>query len=189
MSVHEAMITTERLELHHLSCDSIIELFEAKIDDKALEGRDITNPYRTLIENSGPLAWRVPHVKADQSCNRWFVRFIVLKENREVIGSTSFHGAPDGDGMIEIGLGIEKPFQNKGFAKEALLAMWRWAVTSPEVKVLRYTVSPENKPSIAVIEYFRFIYKGQQIDDIDGAENIFEMSAQDFISIWGVSNE
>jgi hypothetical protein len=39
--------------------------------------------------------------------------------------------------------------------------------------------------SIAVINYFGFEYKGQQMDEIDGAENIYEMSAADLLSKWG----
>jgi len=184
----EPVIISERLELHQISVDGIIELFEDKSDCKAIAGRDFTNPHKNLIEDSGPLAWRVPQVKVDPSLNKWFVRFIVLKESREVIGSTSFHGAPDGDGMIEIGLGIEPAFQGRGYAKESLQAMWRWAVNFPEVRTLRYTVSPDNLPSIAVIKYFGFDYKGQQMDEIDGPEDIYEMSAEDFSKRWG-SNE
>ena len=120
--------------------------------------------------------------------NKWFVRFIVLQESREVIGSTSFHGAPDSEGIIEIGLGIEPAFQGKGYAKESLQAMWRWAVSFPEVRTLRYTVSPDNLPSVAVIKYFGFDHKGQQMDEIDGPEDIYEMSAQEFSRRWG-SNE
>jgi RimJ/RimL family protein N-acetyltransferase len=183
--VHEPVIETKRLELHHLSAEAIIELFEDKSDNKALLNRSITNPHRVLIDNSGPLGWRVPQVKVDPSVNKWFVRWIVLKETAEVIGSTSFHGVPDADGMMEIGLGIEEPFQNKGYAKESLKGMWSWVSQFPEVKTLRYTVSPDNLPSIAVINYFGFEYKGQQIDEEDGPENIYEMSTSDFMSKWG----
>ena len=89
--------------------------------------------------------------------------------------------------MIEIGLGIESDYQNQGFAREALLGMWRWAITFLEVRTLRYTVSPENAPSISVINYFGFELKGQQMDEIDGPENIYEMSALDFKANWGSS--
>jgi ribosomal-protein-alanine N-acetyltransferase len=181
----EPVMISERLELHHISVGGIIELFESKSDKTAIAGRDFSNPQRNLIEDSGPLAWRVPQVKVDPKLNKWFVRFIVLKESREIIGSTSFHGAPDSEGMIEIGLGIEPAFQGQGFAKEALLSMWRWAVTFPEVRTLRYTVSPDNLPSIAVIKYFGFDFKGQQMDDIDGPENIYEISAVEFSKRWG----
>lgn len=181
----EPVIISERLELHHISVGGIIELFESKSDKTAIAGRDFSNPQRNLIEDSGPLAWRVPQVKVDPKLNKWFVRFIVLKENREIIGSTSFHGAPDSEGMIEIGLEIEPAFQGKGYAKEALLLMWRWAVSFPEVRTLRYTVSPDNLPSIAVIKYFGFDFKGQQMDDMDGPEDIYEISAVEFLKRWG----
>jgi RimJ/RimL family protein N-acetyltransferase len=180
----QPVIETDRLELHHIRGDHLIELFEERNDRVSLAGANFTNPLRALVDFQGPLAWRVPQVKADPSCNKWFVRWIVLKENREVIGSTSFHGEPDSNGMIEIGLGIESDHQNQGFAREALLGMWRWAIGFPEVRMLRYTVSPENAPSIAVINYFGFELTGQQMDEIDGPEDIYEMSAMDFRAKW-----
>jgi len=121
--VHEPVIETKRLELHHLSAEAIIELFEEKRDAVALARRNFSNPHRVLVDNSGPLRWRVPQVKIDPSVNKWFVRWIVLKETAEVIGSTSFHGVPDAEGMMEIGLGIEEPFQNNPTHKPFV---YRW---------------------------------------------------------------
>lgn len=187
MNLKEPVISTERLELHHISADRLIDLFEKRDDTFALVGETFTNPLRNLIDFQGPLGWRVPQVKADPATNKWFVRWIVLKENREVIGSTSFHGTPDAQGMMEIGLGIETQYQNQGYAKEALLGMWRWVLTFPEVKTLRYTVSPENLPSIAVIKYFGFDFKGQQIDEEDGPEDIYEMDREVFLKKWGAN--
>lgn len=187
MPLHEPVIETSRLELHHISAPELITLFEDRDDAAALVSEDFTNPLRVLIDFQGPLAWRVPQVKADPACNKWFVRWIVLKEKQEIVGSTSFHGAPDSEGILEIGLGIESEYQRQGFAKESLLGMWRWALTFPEVRTFRYTVSPDNAPSIAVIKYFGFEFKGQQIDEIDGAEDIYEMSVADFRAKWGSS--
>ena len=79
--MYEPVIISERLELHPISAEGIIELFEEKSDTKAIAGRDFTNPHKNLIENSGPLAWRVPQVKSDPALNKWFVRFIVLQES------------------------------------------------------------------------------------------------------------
>jgi GNAT superfamily N-acetyltransferase len=183
--MYQETIVTKHLELHHIPVDGLIELFEEKNDSKAIAGRHLINTDRVLIDNPGPLGWRVPQVKEDPLVNKWFVRFIVEKSSQEIVGSTSFHGAPDGDGMIEIGLGIEERFRNQGYGKESLLGMWRWACSSPEVKILRYTVSPDNLPSIAVINHFGFTYKGQQVDEIDGPENIYETSAIDFMEKWG----
>ncbi len=180
LTKQQPVILTERLELHHITGANLITLFEKRDDAPILESANFTNPHRVLVDFQGPLAWRVPQVKADASCNKWFVRQIVLKQNREIIGSTSFHGAPDEHGMIEIGLGIEPEFHNQGFAKEALLAMWSWAIDQPGVKSFRYTVSPDNAPSIKVIEYFGFPFTGVQIDEEDGPENVYEISTTEF---------
>jgi RimJ/RimL family protein N-acetyltransferase len=176
----QPVLKTKRLELHHINGANLITLFENRDDSPILEKVDFTNPHRVLIDFQGPLRWRVPQVKADPSSNKWFLRLIVLKENREVIGSTSFHGVPDENGMIEIGLGIESEFHNQGFAKESLLAMWSWAIEQPGVKSFRYTVSPDNAPSIKVIEYFGFPFTGVQIDEEDGPENVYEISTEEF---------
>ena len=178
--MYEQVINTSRLELHHIPAAGLIALLEVKSDLEAIAGRNFTNPHRVLIDDSGPLGWRVPQVKADPSCNKWFVRSIVLRETHEIIGSTSFHGVPDEKGMMEIGIGLDEKFWGKGYAKEALLGMWRWVVTQPGVSILRYTVSPTNIASVKIIQGFGFTHIGQQIDEEDGPEDVYEMSVEDF---------
>lgn len=178
----EEVITTERLDLHHICATDLLTLFEEPEESSIYVGKPYVNPYRILMDEQGPLAWRVPQVKEDPKLNRWFVRWIVLRQSGEIIGSTSFHSAPDADGMIEIGLGIHENFRNRGFARESLQGMWRWVLTEPAVKVLRYTVSVTNLPSIKVIEHFGFEFVGQQVDDIDGPESIYEMSREAFLA-------
>jgi RimJ/RimL family protein N-acetyltransferase len=180
--MREPMLETERLELHHISAEGIISLFEEKSDLIAIDGRGLLNPYGVLSEDEGPLAWRVPQVKNDPSTNKWFLRFIVYKENKEIIGSLSFHGIPDENGMIEIGLGLVEKYRGQGLAQEALTAIWTWVCTQPAVKILRYTVSPTNAPSVAIIKKFDFTHVGQQMDEIDGPEDIYEMSVEEFLA-------
>ena len=176
----QRVIETPRLELHHLTGAEVIALFEDPENTWIYQDKCYTNPYRQLIDDSGPLAWRVPQVKADSSVNKWFVRWIVLKSTNEIIGSSSFHGAPNESGMIEIGLGIQPEFQNQGFGYEALTGMWGWAGSQEEVKTLRYTVSISNLPSIALVNKFGFTRVGEQLDEIDGPEEIYEMSSAEF---------
>ena len=176
----EPVIHTPRLELHHLSVAEIISLFENPEDPWIYEGKDFTNPHRELIDVSGPLAWRVPQVKVEPQLNKWFVRWMVLRQSREIIGSTSFHGVPDESGMIEIGLGVCPKFQKQGFAFEALAGMWGWVCMQEGVKTLRYTVAASNEASIALVNKFGFTHTGQQLDEIDGPEEIYELPAQEF---------
>jgi [ribosomal protein S5]-alanine N-acetyltransferase len=174
------LIQTERLDLHHIEADDLIDLFEKRDDSTALSGKTFTNPLRVLIDFQGPLAWRVPQVRENPAVNQWFVRWAVLRSTQEVIASTSFHGAPDENGMIEIGLGVETAYQRQGFGREILHGMWGWVVTEPGVKMLRYTVSPTNTASIALVNSFGFKFMGEQMDDVDGPENVYEMPAEDY---------
>lgn len=183
----ETLLQTPRLDLHHICAEDLVILFEDPENPSIYKGKPYANPHRQLMDDKGPLAWRVPQVKENPSLNRWFVRWIVLRSTGEIVGSTSFHGAPDAVGMVEIGLGIQESFRNMGFAKEALLGMWRWALSDSEVKVLRYTVSVENAPSIRVIEFFGFHYQGEQIDEEDGPESIYEMSRDEFLEKFGAT--
>ena len=176
----EPVIYTPRLELHHLNVAEIISLFERPEDSWIYEGKGFTNPHRELIDESGPLAWRVPQVKIEPHLNKWFVRWMVLKEHREIIGSISFHGAPNENGMIEIGLGVSPKFRRQGFAYEALAGMWSWVCAQEGIETLRYTVSATNTASIALVKKFGFIHIGQQMDELDGPEEIFELSAEKF---------
>jgi ribosomal-protein-alanine N-acetyltransferase len=176
----EAAIETPRMILHHLSAQDMITLFEDPENLSIYEGRPYTNPYRVLVDENRPLHWRVPQVRADPARNKWFVRFMVLKESGVIIGSTSFHAPPNAEGMVEIGLGLDAGFRARGYGAEAVAGMWTWAVDQPDVHTLRYTVSPANVASVRLVQRFGFRVAGQQIDKDDGPEDIYEMSATEF---------
>ena len=112
---------------------------------------------------------------------QWQFREIFLSSSNEKVGEINFHRSPAGDeftpeGTVEVGVEIAEMYQRNGFASEALMAMWLWATEHEEIKVLRYTVSASNHPSMRIIQKFGFTHVGQQIDDEDGPEEIFEMS-------------
>ena len=178
--VAQEMIATPRLELHHICVKNLVSLFESTEDVSIYEGKPYSNPHRVLMDKSGPLRWRVPQVRSNPSVNKWFVRWMVEKSTREIVGSVSFHGPPDEQGMMEIGLGVHSNFQRLGYAAEALTGMWSWVVEQPGVELLRYTVAPDNLASVALVEKFGFARVGQQIDPEDGPEDIYEMSANEF---------
>ncbi|MBU6347761.1 MAG: GNAT family N-acetyltransferase [Actinomycetales bacterium] len=174
------VLKTERLQLHLVHPDHLIAIWRNEFDNSALLAMGFTNPLNVLIEGHSPVRWRAPQVLANPELNRWFIRWIVLAKTREVVGSISFHAPPNEAGMIEIGLGIEAQHRRQGYAQEALMAMWHWASQQSAVKILRYTVSPENLASVALVEKFGFLKVGQQIDEEDGTEDIYEMSVTEF---------
>ena len=173
------LLQTERLNLYCLTAE---ELFALGAEPSVFKHRLFENPYGVLSEEDLPRANRVLDVQQTPENIRWYFRMIVDRDRNLGVGSISFHGGPDSRGMIEIGLGIAASEQGKGFATEALRAMWDWAATLPEVRFLRYTVSPDNLASIAIITKFGVPLVGEQIDEEDGLELIYEISVEDYLT-------
>ena len=172
------LFETDRLLCYPLSI-SDYAAFDAGVEPK-WEG--FTNPYKHLIEGPSPLAFRIPRVKKDPSFAEIGLVLAVSKELNEVIGSAGFHDFPDETGMIEIGFGIVPEMQNQGFGKELLIGMWEMICKRDDVRILRYTVAPDNGPSIHIINKLGFDKVGEQMDPEDGLELIYEKSVSDFLS-------
>ncbi len=172
------LFETDRLRCYSLSI-SDYAAFEAGVEPN-WEG--FTNPYKHLIKGPSPLAFRIPRVKKDPSFADIGLILAVNKSSNEVIGSAGFHDFPDDNGMIEIGFGIVPQMQNQGFGKELLMGMWLMISKRPDVKILRYTVAPDNEPSMHIINNLGFDKVGEQIDPEDGLELIFEKSLSNFLS-------
>ena len=51
--------------------------------------------------------------------------------------------------------------------------MWDWAALHG-ARVLRAAIAPDNLPSLAMVHRAGFVHVGEQIDEIDGLELIFE---------------
>jgi ribosomal-protein-alanine N-acetyltransferase len=172
------ILRTQRLDLYCLTAE---ELFAIGEKDDVFAGRSFENPHGVITGEKLPRTNRVQDVREHPENIKWYYRMIVDRERNMAVGSVSFHGAPDERGMIEIGIGISPEEQGQGFASEALLGMWNWAAHQPGVKFLRYTVSPNNRPSIAIIKKFEFPQIGEQIDEEDGLELIFETTVEDYL--------
>jgi RimJ/RimL family protein N-acetyltransferase len=179
MSKDFKLIRTERLDLYCLTEE---ELFELGHNTEVFRHRTFENPYEVLSGEDLPRANRVADVRKTPENIRWYFRMIVDRERNVGVGSISFHGGPDERGMVEIGLGVAEAERGNGYATESLRGMWDWAANQRDVKFLRYTVSPENLASIAIIKKFGFPLVGEQIDEEDGLELIYEISVEDYLT-------
>jgi RimJ/RimL family protein N-acetyltransferase len=180
------LLRTARLDLYCLTAE---ELFDLGKNPDVFSNREFTNPHQVLSGEDLPRANRVKDVQSNPENIRWYFRMIVDRARNLGVGSISFHGGPDERGMVEIGLGIAESEQGKGFAAEALRGMWDWAAHLPEVKFLRYTVDPNNEPSMAIIKKFGFPLIGEQIDPEDGLELIYEMSVDEYLHNFRAAKE
>lgn len=175
---------TKRLLGISLNPNQYLEL-ENKLEPK-WDG--FTNPFKHLLTDPGPLIHRIPRVKVNSEFASIGIVFAVQKSTKIIIGSAGFHDFPNAAGMIEIGFSIVPQLQNQGYGKEILLGMWRWIVKRVDVRILRYTVSPKNAPSLHIINSIGFLPVGEQIDPEDGLEIIYEMTSAEFILRYGMGD-
>lgn len=172
-----AFFETERLICRSLTLHEY-EIFE---NGNEPAWQDFSNPFRHLIEGPNPLKFRIPRVKAEPDFAEIGLVLAISKAERILVGSAGFHDFPDHNGMIEIGFGIVPERQNRGFGRELLSGMWKMISSREDVKIFRYTVSPDNKPSLHIIKKLGFIHKGEQVDEEDGLELIFEEKMTDWL--------
>lgn len=106
----------------------------------------------------------------------WVTRFVVVPDQDAPVGLAGFHGPPDAAGMVEVGYRIDPRQRRRGYARQALETLLAVARAHPGVHVVRATISPENRASRSLIEGYGFAAVGEQWDDEDGLEIIFEVA-------------
>lgn len=117
---------------------------------------------------------RVEQIRRDPHALPWLVRAVVALPDEVVVGHAGFHGPPDDRGMVEIGYTISPEYRRRGYARAAVRELFRYAMSDESVQVVRASISPDNGASLAVIRPFGFVQVGEQWDEDDGTELIFE---------------
>ena len=176
----DLVIQTNRLLLHSVLPNEYEMLALDQADSNLWVNRGFSDPDKHFLNNQNPLKYRLPRVRQNPEYAKYLLRVVVLKDNPVIIASAGFHNAPDSEGMIEIGFGVDKKYQGRGFGQELLHGMWSWVVNDPQIKTLRYTVSPDNLISQHIIKKLGFKHNGQQIDEEDGPEDIYELSVSEY---------
>lgn len=159
-----------------------VEQLLSRAEDVAVEpvplGYD--DPHDVLSPEDSPIRWRIPMVREDPSANPWLIRLAVDRATGTIVGLGNFHAPPDERGMVEIGYRVIDEHRRRGYGREIAETMWRAAAEHPDVRVLRASVSPDNAASRAIVEGAGLVHVGEQWDDEDGLEWIYEAPASLF---------
>jgi ribosomal-protein-alanine N-acetyltransferase len=174
------MISTERLDLVLLSVEEVLTYADVAPGADLLADKPFANPHGLLVDDVGPLHYRIRQVRADPSVNPWLVHVMVERSSNTAIGFVNFHDRPDANGMVEIGYRVVPPRRRQGFALEATLGMFQWALLDSHVWTFRASVSPGNVASRNLVEGLGLIEVGLQEDPDDGPEIIYEIAAAEF---------
>lgn len=83
----------------------------------------------------------------------WYTNWqIILKEENVIIGSASFKNAPDFMGEVELGYGINRKYQGKGYMTEAAKTMVEWALSQDNIYTIIAETLKKNVKSHRVLE-------------------------------------
>jgi RimJ/RimL family protein N-acetyltransferase len=134
-------------------------------------------PYFLTESSRGLWRLRLGQITADPGSARWIVRAAVAEPEGAVVGYAGFHGPPDGAGMVEVGYAVAPEHRRQGYARAMLAELLRRAAAEPDVKTVRASISPDNAGSLATIAGFGFAKVGEQWDEEDGLEHVFEVPA------------
>lgn len=121
---------------------------------------------------------RSKQVEEDPASAAWVTGVIWDERHQVAVGRAGYHGPPDRSGMVEIGYAVDPAYRRRGYARAALEALLQRAACEPRVRTVRVTISPGNVASCRLASQYGFTEVGEQWDDEDGLEIIYEIDAQ-----------
>ncbi len=107
--------------------------------------------------------------------NRFGSYFVILENEKRLIGTGGFKGNPNEVGFVEIGYEIDANYQNQGFATELVAAFIRFTFQEGFHNMIAHTL-PVNNASNSVLKKNGFKFKNIICDPDDGMLWRFELN-------------
>jgi RimJ/RimL family protein N-acetyltransferase len=168
-------IRTERLELVSMSVPFMEALGHGDVAAATRAIGAIVPPWLPeQLEHF--VQYRLATLRVTPSAQPWLGRALVLTGGdgtRRVIGTAGFHAPPDADGKVEIGYRLDPAFRRQGYAIETVRGLFDWAAAQGVHRFVA-SIAPHNTASLALAAKLGFEQVGEQIDEIDGFELVFE---------------
>jgi len=170
------VITTARLELVPIT----LPMVEAVLDGRREDAERLSEarfpdawPGRALVERA--FTCPITRLREDPGSYLWGGRLLVLRgDARQVVGSVVLNGRPDASGTVEVGYGIERGSQGKGYATEGTAAVLEWALAQHDVARVTAATLPWHKTSVRVIQKVGMHPAGSRPHDVFGELLVFE---------------
>ena len=122
---------------------------------------------------------RLKQMRQDPGSQQWLLRATVLPvDERILIGHIGFHGPPETVGRAELGYAVMPGHRRRGYASEGARAVMEWAEREHGITHFFLAISPDNVASLAMAAKLGFTQIGEQVDEEDGLEYVFELAVR-----------
>lgn len=144
-------LETKRLIIRSITLDDKNEIFEYRCDKE-------TNKFQGWIPESiddveifiGKIAKKINEPES------WFQFVIIEKETQRIVGDLGIHFFERDNNQVEIGCTLNKDFQNRGYATEALKRIIDYLFKDLKKHRITASIDPDNKNSIRLVERIGF---------------------------------
>jgi RimJ/RimL family protein N-acetyltransferase len=165
-----APVPTARLDLVPLAAPLVAALARGDLD-LAASLAPFPVDATTFAEDAYVLRLRHEQLEKDPDAAPWLWHAAVRRDDPLVVGRVGFHAAPDAEGTVEIGYAVRPDQRRQGYALEMTAGLLDWA-RAQGVRRCLGSVSPGNAASKAVLARLGFVRTGDQIDEVDGFEEV-----------------
>jgi len=162
------------VSLHRLDLATVDALARGDLSSARSSSGLALDPHLVALGSRGVWQIRSAQLGEHPEHGPWITRILTLGD--EVVGKAGFHGPPEpGTGMVEIGYSVAPACRRRGLARAAFRLMRAVAAHAADVHVLRATVSPDNVASRGLVLSERLVEVGEQWDEEDGLEIVYEI--------------
>ena len=167
------IVSTARLDLHPLPLPLIDALLAGDLRTAGeLAPYDVSPS--TFDGDERVLELRQAQLRADPDELPWLYRAAVRRGTREVVARAGFHAPPDAEGVVDLGYVVEPAWRRQGLATELATGLIGWAAEQGVARC-RANTAPDNAASQAVLARLGFVRTGEEMDEVDGLEWVYEL--------------
>lgn len=151
MNQENILLETERLRLVPMTFEFVSKVLANDLSAYELLGaiKTETWPENTDIKDILHIIW--DSLKDKTKPDGFDAWLFISKKDQIIVGDGGFKGAPDENGVIDMGYAIVESSRQKGFALEAVTALLKWGLSQDGVKAVTADCLHDNIPSIKIL--------------------------------------